>query len=211
MNPAWKHPFNCIISAPTKSGKTEFVKKLVLFIDQMIEPTPIQIFWCFSEWQKAYSELSKIKKNIEFITGFPDIETLKKNIKTPKLLILDDMMHDMKGDTNLTQLFTKGSHHWNLSIIHIVQNAFYEGLRTSRINAQYIVLMKNPGDRLQIQTLGRQIFPGSKHFIEAYDDATAKAYGYIVIDLNQTTPENMRLRTNIFPTDEKQIVYVSRD
>lgn len=214
MDPTWKHPFNCIVSAPTKSGKTELVKKLVIFSQQMINPAPQKIIWCYTEWQKAYTELNTAKRTqyeLDFVQGFPDIETLKKNKNIPKLLILDDMMHEMKNDENLNQLFTKGSHHWNLSIIHIVQNVFYDGLRTSRINAQYIILMKNPGDRLQIQTLGRQIFPGSKHFNEAFEDATSEPYGYLLIDLNQTTPDIIRLRTNIFPNDKHQLVYVSKN
>lgn len=214
MNPDWKHPFNCIVSAPTKSGKTELVKKLVIYSQEMIEPPPAKIFWCYTEWQEAYAQLSNSsnsKYNVEFISGFPSVDKLKQDRSTPKLLILDDMMHEMKSDENLTQLFTRGSHHWNISIIHIVQNAFYDGLRTSRINSQYLILMKSPGDRLQIQTLGRQIFPGSKHFMEAFEDATSQPYGYLLVDLTQTTPDNMRLRTNIFPNDKHQIVYISKN
>jgi hypothetical protein len=116
----------------------------------------------------------------------------------------------MKKDSTLNQLFTRGSHHWNLSIIHIVQNAFFDGLRTSRINCQYLVLMKNPADKLQVRTLGRQIFPGSKIFEEAFDDATYKPFCYLLADLNQTTPENLRLRTNIFPDDRYQVIYTPK-
>jgi hypothetical protein len=138
----------------------------------------------------------------------PDVNELKLHVNVPKLLVMDDMMQEMKNDSRFTQLFTRGSHHWNLSIIHIVQNVFFEGLRTSRINAQYLVLLKNPADRLQIQTLGRQIFPGSKHFAEAFEDATNRPFGYLLIDLTQTTPENLRLRTNIFPDDIHHITYI---
>jgi len=66
--------------------------------------------------------------------------------------------------------------------------------------------MKNPSDRLQIKNLGRQLFPGSKHFEESFADATSKPYGYLLIDLTQTTPDNMRLRSNIFHEDIGMIV-----
>jgi len=96
------------------------------------------------------------------------------------------MMTELKGDENLTKLFTRGFHHWNVSVIHIVQNIFFEGLRTSRINAQYVVLFKNPSDQLQSHTLGRQLFPSQyKYFLEAYADATSEPHGYLVIDLTQ--------------------------
>jgi hypothetical protein len=79
------------------------------------------------------------------------------------------------------------------------------------LNAHYIVLFKNPRDANQIATLARQMYPGkSKFLIEAFKDATEKPYGYSLIDLKPDTGENIRVRTNIFPDDEKNYVYVPR-
>jgi hypothetical protein len=44
---------------------------------------------------------------------------------------------------------------------------------------------------------------------EAFQDATAKPHGYLLIDLKQSTPEHLRLRTNILPKQELA-VYVNR-
>jgi len=210
MDLSFKHPFNCIVSAPTKSGKTELVKNIVINCNQMIEPIPVKIFWSYTEWQKTYDSVLSRMPSVNFFEGLPSIDELKSDKSVPKLLILDDMMQELKGDSRLNELFTRGSHHWNLSIIHIVQNLFFDGIRTSRINAQYLILMKNPSDRLQIKNLGRQLFPGSKHFEEAFTDATSKPYGYLLIDLTQTTPENMRLRSNIFPEKDEMVVYIPK-
>lgn len=189
----WKHPFTCIISGPTKAGKTEWVKKFVANIDNMMDQHPTKIYWVYSDWQPAYQNLD----GVTFIEGLPQMAELKDD--EPKLLILDDMMQEMKSNKNLVSLFTKGSHHWNLSCIHIVQNLFFNGLRTPRINAQYIVLMKNPADKLQISNLGRQIFPtNQKYFMESYHDACSKPYGYLVIDLTQETDDGLRLKTDVF-------------
>jgi len=68
--------------------------------------------------------------------------------------------------------------------------------------------MKNPGDALHVKTLNKQIFGGSKHFIEAYNDATDKPFGYLLIDLTQPSPDNLRLRTHIFPDESYQLIYV---
>lgn len=203
----FSHPFTAIVSGPTKAGKTVWVKNLILYHEQMIYPIPEKIFYCYSEWQPLYHALENIGVNL--IEGFPDMAKLKLDAK-PKLLILDDLMQEMKTDKNLIQLFTRGSHHWNISIIHIVQNLFFEGLRTSRVNAQYLILMKNPSDQLQASTLAKQLFPTkTKYFMESYKDACSESYGYLFIDLSQDTPENMRLRTNVFPNDI-QVVYVPK-
>jgi hypothetical protein len=36
---------------------------------------------------------------------------------------------------------------------------------------------------------------------EAFKDATVKSYGYLMIDLTPDTPEEIRLRTRIFPDE----------
>ena len=50
--------------------------------------------------------------------------------------------------------------------------------------------------------LAQQMYPGRVKFVqEAFKDATAVPYGYLLVDLKQDTPEDMRLRTAIFPDD----------
>lgn len=116
-------------------------------------------------------------------------------------------MEVSKDNAFFITLTTRGCHHWNTSCIQIVQNLFFNG-RTSRINSQYIVLMKNPSDKLQVSTLARQIFPeNQKYFKESYEDATREAHGYLMLDLSQNTPEHIRLRTNIFPDQQPTVVY----
>ena len=52
------------------------------------------------------------------------------------------------------------------------------------------------------------MYPGRvKFFQEAYDDATKLKWGYLFIDLKPDTPDELRLRTNIFP-GERPVVYV---
>ncbi len=38
---------------------------------------------------------------------------------------LDDLMQEMKSDKKLVQLFTKGSHHWNLSFFCILSRIYF--------------------------------------------------------------------------------------
>ena len=100
---------------------------------------------------------------------------------------------------SLTNLFTKGSHHKNIDVTHIVYNLFEKKKnkqrRTLSLNSHYIVIFKNPRDMSQISYLARQMYPGnSKYMEEAYKDATTAPHGYLLLDLKQSTPDNLRLR-----------------
>jgi len=82
--------------------------------------------------------------------------------------------------------------------------------RTMSLNSHYIIVFKNARDAMQIATLARQMYPGqAKFLVEAFQDATKKPYGYLLIDLKATTIDRYRIRTNIFP-DEVQYVYVPK-
>ena len=101
-------------------------------------------------------------------------------------------------DGRVTDLFTKKSHHSNTSVIYLVQNLFSRNKesRTISLNTQYMVVFKNPRDASQITNLAKQMYPGRVKFIqEAFADATSTPYGYLLVDLKQDTPEDLRLRT----------------
>ena len=201
--------FSMIVCGPSKAGKSVFVKKFVKHCVALMEVPPLEIMWCYSEMQPGYNELMTVP-NLQLVEGIPDLDALKADKDRPKLIIFDDLMTAFEKNPSLVTLFVKGCHHWNLSCIHIVQNLYFQGLRTARINTNYIVLFKSPSDKLQINCLGRQLYPGkSKFFMEAYDSATAKAYTYLLLDLTQTCPEEIRLRTNIFP-GEMTVVFVPK-
>lgn len=192
-----------MVCGPSQAGKTVFVKKLIENVDSVLNVVPEEIIWCYSEYQPAYASLVYIP-NLRFIEGMPNFNELKNNRK--KLIILDDLL---ESSLQLTPLFTKGCHHWNMSCVHIVQNIFYKSLRTSRINTHYLVLFKNPADKSQIHTLARQLYPkNSQILLDAFADATSVPYTFLLIDLTQTTPENLRLRSDIFGI---QTVYVPKN
>ena len=45
--------------------------------------------------------------------------------------------------------------------------------------------------------------------MEAYQDATSKLHGYLVVDCDTKSPRQLKLRTNIFP-GEQTICYISK-
>ena len=55
--------------------------------------------------------------------------------------------------------------------------------------------------------LARQVYPeNSASLYKAYLDATQRPHGYLFLDMSQDTDDRLRIRTDIFPT-EQTIVY----
>jgi len=170
----------------------------------MVKPQIEKIIWCYGIYQEIFDKYSQI----QFHEGLPDLNIFDGKQKT--LLILDDLMSET--DDRVTKLFTKISHHRNVSILYLTQNLFYSSkhTRTISLNAHYFVLFKNVRDSTQIANLARQMFPGKSNFmIEAFGDATMAPFGYLLVDLKPETDERCRLRTNIFP-GETHFVYVRK-
>ena len=195
-----QHPFSMMVCGPSKAGKTLFTSKLLKHIDSLSSDSPKEIMWCYAEYQPTYNSLIREIPYLRLVQGIPDIKTLRKDSSIPRLMVLDDLMGESTKSTELSSLFTRGVHHWGISVVFIVQNLFFSGLRTARVNTHYLTLFKNPSDKLQVATLARQLYPKkSNHFLEAFQDATSEPFSYLFVDLTQSCPEELRLRTNVFP------------
>jgi len=199
------HPFTALVAGPTGSGKSTFVFKLIENADVMIRPPPSKIVYCYGEYQPSFDAYPQV----DFRRGLPDSEDFDGS--RPSLLIVDDLMDE--ADRSVANLFTKGSHHRNVSVVFLVQNMFHKNkyIRTISLNAHYMVLFKNPRDASQFASLARQMYPNRSTFaVEAYKDATRQPFSYLLVDLRPEQDEDLRLRTNIFPGDT-QYVYVPKD
>jgi len=157
--------------------------------------------------------VTKKKNIIELREGLPRPEDYSSDPFSPKLVIIDDLMRESSlSEVRIVDLFTKGSHHKNLSVILISQNLFHQGRgqRDISLNANYIVVSKNPRDRAQIRHLARQVYPDDPKFLEeAYYDAS-RPHVYLLLDLKQSTADEYRFRMCIFPDDTTHYVYVPR-
>ena len=110
-------------------------------------------------------------------------------------------------DQRIADLFTKGSHHRNIFIVYLTQIVFPQGrdCRDIALNTQYLVLFNNPIDRQQVATLARRIYLStSVTFMRKFEDAMARPYGYLVLDLKSSTSEQDRLQTDIFDSVNQQ-------
>ena len=74
---------------------------------------------------------------------------------------LDDLMTEGGEDKALLDLFTKRSHHQNITVLYLCEDMFPPGKYAKSIsrNAHYIVAFKNPRDQLGMKNLLLQAFP----------------------------------------------------
>ena len=140
--------------------------------------------------------------------GIPDYLNSTQFINPGKrnLIIFDDLMTEAKCDQRMADLFTKGSHYRNISIVYLTQNLFPQGkaCRDIALNTQYLVLFNNPIDRQQVRTLARRIYPStSAMFMKRFEEAISRPYGYLVVDLKLSTSEQDRLQTDIFESTDQ--------
>ena len=199
FDPSFRHPFTCMVAGPSKCGKTHLVIDLINA--NIIDPHPERVIWCFGYYQEAFRRLY----SVEFVEGLPKNDLLDGR---PTLVVIDDLM--LETDARVASLFTKGSHHENASVIYITQNPFNKNKQNRNIslNTHYLILFKNPRDVGQIACLGRQMFPTQlRYFLESFADATALPYGYLLVDLRTTAPDDLRLRTSVLP-GENTFAYI---
>ena len=132
-------------------------------------------------------------RRLQFHEGVPDNFANAGN--KPCLIILDNLLNEVYSGEEC-KLFTKGSHHRNISVILITQNLCQQAnyCRDISLNAKYIVLLKNTRDKNQITYLARQVYPeNSAGLYKVYLEATEKPHGYLVLDFAQYTDDRLRL------------------
>jgi len=209
----FEHPFTAVIAGSMGSGKTHFVTNMLLHSERTLSRPIERLIYCYGTYlTDTFDKLRQKFPGIELIRGIDN--NLNFNARVNNILVIDDLMTDAVNSSLVSDFFTKGSSHKNLSVILLTQNIFQQGVygRTININAHYTIYFKNPRNIQQIGFIGRQMYRGkSNALIEAYEDSVTRAHGYIFIDYKQETPEKLRLKTNVLPTDPQPcIVYVPR-
>ena len=198
-----KHPSTIYVAGPSGAGKTYFIRDLLEFHMQTfsgVNNNIINVIWAYGKWQDIYS--NKLKNvNFKYVEGIPDEE----DIMGWDIIVIDDLMAELKNSKFVLDLFTKGSHHNRQTVILLTQNLYHKGpiVRDLNLNSHYLIIFKSPRDKMQIMTLAKQIYPkNSSFFMSAYEQATLLPHGYLLVDFKQDTPENLRLRTRVIPTEE---------
>ena len=199
----FKHPFTCIVAGPTFSGKTTWVRKFLTnwkyIVDNIsVEKEYLNVLWCHGQSQDLH-QIPIDNVTITYVKGFPstsDLEQMK-----PDMVVLDDLMNELKNNQEMKNLFTKTAHHSGISVIYIVQNIFHQdkAMRDISLNTHYVVAMRGPRMTRQLGAFAEQIFPkSSTQLMSIYKDATVNKFSYLLFDLHPMSEEKFCIRTRIF-------------
>jgi hypothetical protein len=200
-------PFSMGVYGSRLSGKTVFVKNLLLMQNDIINEPFKKVIWIYNSWQEdLFRELMNGDFQIKFLDDLPDFKTMKKQENT--VIVIDDYMEEASKSDEVEKLFTRGRH-LNISVIFLSQNLFHQGKhsRGMTLNTDYMVVFRNVRDVTQIATLARQMYKNkSEILIDAYEMATKKPYGNLVIELRPNGIDQIRLRSNILDSIKRAYV-----
>lgn len=186
-----------LVAGPTNSGKTRWVRDLLSSPASFSRPVA-SVLYCYGVHQKAYEE--PLPLPVEYREGLPSRDDLRDLASDGKfhVLVLDDLMESVVRTSEMADLFSKYCHHLSISAIFVSQNVFARGphARTISLNCHVIVLFSNKRDASQVRVLARQFFPTRwRRLVEAYEDATSRPYGYLLVDCTPAHPKEVQVRT----------------
>ena len=170
------HPFTCKVMGPRGSGKTSFT---VSYIQQTACLTFQKIFLVtMSPDQPLYATLKE--NNQVFFISLDELDAVIKSNKDI-LIVLDDVMKEVRFSNTLETLYTRGRHQ-HISIISLEQDMFYSS-HVERRNADYFILTRIR-DTSCLQEFYKRYCRDVQQwrFIELYELSVQHALGYMIID-----------------------------
>ena len=197
-------PSTWVICGPSLSGKTEFIYKVIKHSSCMFNAPFDKIYYFYGVWQKGFEN---IEENVDFMEGLPTQEFIDNTSSNqPILVVIDDQQQIALNSELIANLFTKYSHHKNITVLLVLQNLFHQGkfARDISLNTHYFVLFKNQRDINQVKILGNQLGL-SNHLFKSYIEATKNPFSYLLIDLAPGSNNEFMLRSNIFPNEDPTI------
>ena len=152
-----RHPSSVIVAAPSGSGKTVLVERL-LREKKVFQTPPKKMVYAYDRWQPRFDCMKR--EGIQFYQGIPDTTQLTQWFPKGGVLVLDDLMAEGGQDKRVLDLFTKDSHHRNITVLFLTQDLFPPGkcAKTINRNAHYIAF-KNPRDKTGIRNILMQMYP----------------------------------------------------
>jgi hypothetical protein len=211
-----KTPSNWIFSGATQAGKSTHVSNIIRQIDDIfLDPRCKQnIIYYYNEDGDAIRNLKNENIVQHWVNEKPSVEDVKERTLSFKdnggsLVVIDDFGNHLTQD--ILDIVTVIGHHYNATILILVQNLFQSSsfFRTMSLNVQYLTVFKNPRDQSQIGHLAKQCAPGkSKALVKLFQENTKIHHSYILFDFHQSTPEHLRMRSNILLHEQPMKVFL---
>ena len=189
----FKTPSSIMIVGPSGCGKTCFTESLLLdHLEELFVNPPPTIHYCYGAWQDGFQDMKDA--GVQFHERFPTTFHLQKWFPKGGLLVLDDLMVEGGEDKELLDLFTKHSHHQNITVLYLCQDMFPPGKYAKCIsrNAHYVV------DQLGMKNLLLQAFPTCwQDMMGVYQKVTERSFGYTVLDLHPASDDRKRIFSHL--------------
>ena len=220
----FQHPFTCVISSPSRSGKSTFMRNLLLHQEDLIDVKfdYICIFLGTSVSEnRTLGSLGAIltqRVNVldikdrypskeDLAIKFPsDLNSMLRKQSDQHLkgcLIFDDLMDELSQCGVLTKLFTKYSSHYDVSIINITQNLFHHSVGKSEHttvyrNTRLMVIFNNPIDNSVLTVVAKRLkLSGSSPLINMLN-YIVRNHRYVVINADLEGASELKFTTDIF-------------
>ena len=212
----FKTPCSILIAGPSQSGKTSLVYSMLREKKRLFVPAPTKVLLIYKEDQNLYRRMKRHNLIHAKKSFLPKLEELKAIALAEKkkggslMVIFDDQLLETTKRMDLLEAWSVSCHHLKMTLIFLAQQVFFDSplYRSLSLNSQYFLLMKNPRDLRSIMILASRMFPHhSKFMVQAYKTATRKGYGYLLVDFQQSTPEHIRLRSNMLTAERPMVTY----
>ena len=115
-------PFRMMVAGPTLVGKSQLMLKAVRNRENMFKGKFDRIVYCLPcgsvlQHYNYVKDLKEAYENLEVVEGLPDpdqLDLLDQSVN--KLVIIDDLIQELLDSQVLYDVFTKNSHHANISL-----------------------------------------------------------------------------------------------
>ena len=182
-----KLPFRMAVSAPSGSGKTNFIMNLIsLFSEGDGTFNDITVVTRNAD-EPLYNYLKKIAPKIDVKEGVKSLPILDKmNKKLNHLVIVDDLVLD-KDQSPIINYYIR-CRKLNCSIVYLSQS-FYDIPSIIRKNCSYMVILKLGGLR-EVKDILRQfsLSVSKEQLLNMYEYATDEKLSPFLIDIEESNP-----------------------
>ena len=224
-------PFRVLVAGSSSCGKSELIARILENSDKFFSSVTFNYACYFypehglTASRKVYCErLTRALPCMECAEGLPDVLDLI-NQEGNKLIIIDDLYDKAVNSSFINDLMTVHSHHANISIIFTAQNYFSKGQYSKTFQRNYTdtILFDAKLERLALEIISRQVFPGISRFLPRIMEwlrinVKSNFERYVLIESNPQSqlPEKLRVRSHIIPhlnTDNEnyQLVFIAPD
>ena len=188
---------NIMVIGATSTGKTTAVLRIIK--ERLIIDMPSKIFYCYGAKQPFMDTWNRDSSNpkIDFVEGL-HLDVIN-SFKGPKLLVIDDLVTEQSKA--LSNHFIRDSHHKKCTTIYISHSVFQNNDNYKMItnNCQYMLIMKNKRNFLQVKILATQILGDrGDRIIEAYK--YIDCYEPLVLYFHPKVPDQLLVVADYFKT-----------